>query len=140
MQELFYSDRLDLPKPLFGVATSNEWFDVVPMVDFEISNYTHFIDNVPSLEKLIEGLALLSPFVDDALDIAESMQESDFCTFKLALPRERKAATGEGSSCMPESFVQLLLPDRFLGALLLGGSGASLGVALIRMMEVEAKK
>jgi hypothetical protein len=108
------------------------------MYCFTIVHYVHFLDNVSSLRDLIEGLFQLSPFVDDALAVAEYMSEADFAEFKLALISERKAALDEGESIMPERYNSLVLPSRFAMAIILADRGrVSLGPALIRIMETE---
>ncbi len=65
---------------------------------------THFLDEVKSVADLTEGLFQLSPFAEDALEVALCMSETDFIEFKLALVQERKAARGEGGSMMPERY------------------------------------
>lgn len=100
----------------------------------EMSQYISFVDNVSSLEDLREGLGELSPFADDALAVAQSMTESDFCNFKLALPFERR---GDGSKT-PRYSGAILLPERFVPAVLLAEqAGAPLGATLIRLLETE---
>lgn len=119
-----------LPKGLF----SNKWCD---LSEFESFNYTYFLDNAGSLQDLLKGLEELSPFADDALEVARSMTEQDFCDFKLALVHERK----HGESRMPERFSCLLIPDRFIaGQLVAEKFDVPLGAALIRIMEMEAEK
>jgi hypothetical protein len=108
------------------------------MYCFTMGHYVHFLDNVGSLHDLIEGLFQLSPFVDDAFLVAQSMSESDFVEFKLSLISERKAAKGEGESKMPQKYFCLLLPGRFPSAILLAEKACvSMGPALIRIMETE---
>ena len=98
----------------------------------------YFLDNVLSREDLIEGLALLSPFADDALDIAKVMSSRDFAVFKLALPKERRAALGEIQSAMPQKFFNLLVPDEFMFPSMRSKEfGVSLGVMLWRSMEIK---
>lgn len=100
----------------------------------EMSQYVSFLDKVNPLEDLVRGLAELSPFADDALVVAKSMTEGDFCTFKLALPFERRG----DESKMPERFGSILLPDRFIPAIFLSEkAGAPLGATLVRILEVE---
>ncbi len=105
--------------------------------DFELFNYTYFLDNVKSLEDLLKGLEELSPFADDALEVAELMTERDFCDFKLALVHERKRE----ESYMPERFFCLLIPDRIFAAQPIAEMfKVPLGAALIRIVEIEAEK
>ncbi len=104
--------------------------------DFQLFNYTYFLDNVRSLQDLLKGLEELSPFADDALDVARSMTERDFCDFKLALAHER----WQGESRMPERFFHLLIPDKFIaGQPIAEKFEAPLGAVLIRIMEIEAE-
>ena len=102
--------------------------------DFELFNYAYFLDNAKSLEDLVRGLEELSPLADDALDIARTMTERDFCDFKLALVHERK----QEESRMPEKFVRLLLPDNFMiGQPMAEKFEVPLGAAVIRLIEIE---
>ncbi len=128
MQSVFYD--LYLSGRLFGhnMATYG-------IVDFEMSDYCYFLDNVKSLDDLIVGLVELSPFANDALNIAQKMSPIDFSVFKLALPRERMAVDG-APRCMPEKFVALLLPSLFLEALFISSKArVSLGITLLRLWE-----
>ncbi len=97
-------------------------------------SYTYFLDNIRSLDELIQGLEELSPFADDALEIARSMTMQDFYDFKLALPFERNGKDWQ----MPDRFSSLVLPTRILkGMFLSQKAGAPLGTTLVRMLEVE---
>lgn len=108
------------------------------MYCFTLWHYTHFLDEVKSIADLIEGLFQLSPFADDALEVALGMSESDFIEFKLELVQGRKAAREGGESVMLERYYALLLPNRFPMAIVLADKArVSLGVALIRLMETE---
>ena len=128
------------------------------LIDFELSDYTRFLDKVSSLRDLVEGLYELSPFADDALDMAESMNDLDFSVFKLALVNERKIAsflkdcdfkqmvlvnvTGEEipASRMPPEFGVLLLPSRFIrGQMLAQQVETSLVLAMERIMGFESE-
>ncbi len=100
----------------------------------EMSQYVSFLDKVSSLEDLVRGLTELSPFADDALVVVKSMGESDFCTFKLALPSEHRGDERK----LPERFGNILLPDRFIQAIILSEkAGAPLGATLVRILEGE---
>lgn len=117
--------------------------------DFELANYINFLDKVESLENLLEGLRLLSPFTDDALEVAEKMNEKGFTKFKKALPGVRRKSRdlfGEQLPLFPEleppkmlcKYSSLLIPKRFITAVLASEKfDACLGVALIRIMELE---
>jgi hypothetical protein len=109
-----------------------------PLWDFGIDHYRYFIDNAKSREELIAGLYELSPFCDDALTVAEQLTEAEFISFKLALPHERRAATGEaGGSPMSPQFAPILFPENFFFALPIAQAGkVNLGTALIRLTEV----
>ncbi len=105
--------------------------------EFEMSDYVYFLDHSESRAELLKGLTELSPFADEALEVAHSMSESDFSDFKLALPSERR---GEGGT-MPQKYVSLLLPTRFFPALLLARKLATtLGTTLVRLCEVELEQ
>ncbi len=105
--------------------------------DFESYNYVYFLDNVKSLNDLIEGLRQLSPLADDALKVAESMSDKNFHKFKKSLPEER---CGE-RSVMPKKYDALLVPKRFITVLPIAEKFlVSLGTALIRMIEFEEDK
>jgi len=100
--------------------------------DFEIYNYTHFLDNVKSLGGLLEGLHQLSPFVDDALKVVEHMNHQDFYEFKIALAYERI----QEDSKMPERYLALLIPQWFMYAIPISEKcKVPLGATLIRFME-----
>lgn len=106
--------------------------------DFEIYNYTYFLDNVRSIEDLLEGLKQLSPFVDDALAVAERMSYQDFVDFKLALAYEHRLAKENGNSKMPKKYMPLVVPKWFIPALHIAEKfEAPLGIALIRLVECE---
>lgn len=109
--------------------------------DFEEEDYIYFLDHVRSRDDLLTGLCELSPFADDALDIAERMNDQDFYRFKLALACERGRARreeGAGESVLPKKYGKVVLPTSFLKAHFLAEKFAvSLGVALIRMFELE---
>ncbi len=132
LQDLFYGQYF-LSQRLFQCESSNE------LTDFEITDFGRFLDTVQTLGDLIEGLAELSPFADDALSVAESMTSDDFVTFKLALIHERKIVSGEEDlvSNMPKQFVILLLPAQFMEAFFIAEQfQVSLSVAMIRNLEV----
>jgi len=118
----------DLPKELFGGDTG------VDMHDFELYNYKFFLDDVKSVNQLLEGLQHLSPLADDTLAVAEKMKEQDFLRFKEALQYERKMK----DSKLPNEYTPLVIPQRFIQAGLLSKKfEVSLGTALIRIMELE---
>jgi len=117
-----------LPKELFSGDGG------VDMNDFELCNYRFFLNNVKSVNQLLEGLQHLSPLADDALAVAEKMKEQDFLSFKKVLQYERKMK----DSKLPNEYTPLVIPQRFIQAGLLSEKfGVSLGTALIRMMESE---
>ena len=132
-QRLKLEEKLDnewiLPMHLFGVLG-----DVcVDIHDFEEYNYVHFIDNVGSLTELREGLQHLSPLADEALTVAANMDDEEFYRFKTDLKHER-----EGYSEMPEKYLPLVIPPKFILATLLADKyQVSLGLVLIRTIEVE---
>ena len=130
LQKVFYGGYC-LPRRLFGSMVCTEF------TDFELVDYCRFLDDVASLEDLILGLSELSPFADDALDVAEAMTPIDFSTFKLALIRERQIAKGlDAESIMPAKFFSLLLPGHMMMANQLAKLAAvSLSVAMIRNLE-----
>ena len=122
-----------------GLVLSRDLFGHVGAHEFEVSDYNRFLNNVSSQKDLVRGLKELSPFVDDALAVASSMNEQDFIDFKLALVHERKVARGEtGGSVMPHRYDPLLVPDRFITAQMMSTKfETSLEVALGRIMETE---
>ena len=104
---------------------------------FEIYNYLYFLDNVKSLNDLIEGLRQLSPLANDALKVAESMDDKDFHKFKKSLSEKRCGK----KSVMPKKYGALLVPKRFIATLPITEKCLiSLGTALIRMVEFEEDK
>ncbi len=113
-----------LSKELFGDAGCD-------INDFQIDNYTYFLDNVASCEDLVRGLRQLSPLADDALLIAGGMSEREFRRFKRALAKERR---GEYSNA-PKKFRVIIMPERFTPAILLADKfQVPLGTALIKLM------
>lgn len=116
----------------------------VNIYDFQAYNYVYFIDHVTSKEELVRGLRELSPLADDALEIAERMDDLAFVQFKLALKRERSSVERDGRSSMPLRlplrYGVLLIPKRFFEALPLSEKyEVPLGAVLIRIMEKELK-
>ena len=128
-EEEFLSLRT-LPKELFGDAGCD-------INDFQIDNYTYFLDNVKSCEDLIRGLRQLSPLADDALLVAEDMSEREFHKFKHVLAKERR---GEYSNA-PKKFRVIMMPSLFTPAILLADKfQVPLGTALIKLIERESAK
>jgi hypothetical protein len=111
----------------------------VDIYDLEMENYNYFLDHVKSLAKLISGLEELSPLADDALEVATQMSEQEFYDFKRALARERGLSErDETGTTLSPAYMRLVLPDRFLTALLIASeANVALGVALIRLIEHE---
>ena len=108
--------------------------------DLEISHYVYFLDNVKSLSDLREGLHQLSPLADDALEVAENMDEGDFYEFKLALAYERRVQEEGGESKMPAKYFFLLLPALFLRAVPIAEKfRAGMGSACIRILDLQEK-
>lgn len=123
----------NFPQGLFGNAAD--------INDFEFDAYRYFLDNVESLSDLIEGLAHLSPFADDALDVAEKMSLKDFVRFKKALARMREqvAKDRQAPPKFPRRYETLVVPAKFLEASFLASRfQAPLGVAMIRIAEEKA--
>lgn len=117
-----------IPEELFGEAGGGVIYD------FEANNYTFFLDNIKSLNQLLEGLQHLSPLVDDALSIAEKMKEKDFMKFKKDLQYERKME----DSRLPNKYHPLIIPQRFVLAIFSAEKyEVPLGTALIQMMKSE---
>lgn len=130
-------ERLDehpwkLSEDLFGNVGAE-------IYDFLMENYVYFLDHAGSLADLKRGLWELRPLFDDALDVAEQMNDRDFKKFKLALCYERELAKGiEGRSKMPARYLVLLFPRRLVKAFPLAEQAlVPLGVALIRVAEFE---
>jgi len=113
---------------LFGDVGVDIW-------DFEIDNYIYFLDNIRSLEDLLRGLHELSPFADDALEVAKGMNAQNFYEFKLTLAYERR----QEDSKMPEKYYALVLPKWFSPYALLLAEKAivPLGATLIRLLDSE---
>ncbi len=125
-----YSDW-ELSEALFGDAGGNFY-------DFEAFNYTYFIDHVRTQEELIHGLGELSPMADDALDLSMGLTEQEFRDFKIALAHERRVAHEDGDSTFPRQYDELLLPQRFIEALIIVEKfEMPLGAALIRLLQHE---
>ena len=117
--------------------------------DFQSDSYKYFLDNVKSLTDLVEGLRQLSPFADDALAVAEKMNEKDFTKFKQALSGERRALSDSHEEQlplflklepltlapkMPRKYFALLIPKQFIIAELAAEKfNVCLGVALIQI-------
>lgn len=127
--ERIYEGRSWKPSPeLFGEY-------VCDMYDFDTHNYIHLIDNSRTRIDLVKGLRELSPLADDALEVAELMDDKNFYEFKIALAYERTQVL---DSKMPDRYLPLVLPKRFVTALPLTEKFAvALGVALIKIKEQE---
>ncbi len=126
LEERLYEEWV-LPTELFGDMG-------VDIYNFEVDNYTFFLDNVKSLNQLVEGLQNLSPLADDALSIAKKMKEQDFLIFKKVLQYERKME----DSRLPNKYLSLVIPQKFILANPLAEEyKVPLGAALIRMIELE---
>jgi hypothetical protein len=98
-----------------GLILSRDLFGDVPDCDFELVHYVGFLDRVASRDDLIRGLKELDPFVDDALAVAEGMNEKDFQDFKKALIHERSLkSNADGRSIMPSLCGQPALPEQFV--------------------------
>ena len=121
---LFYGRSFDCP------------FDMYSFDDMDV--YRYFIDHVPTLAMLREGLHQLSPYADDALRRASRMSEAEFTEFMAAVVHERHiVALGHGDTKMKTEDGCLLLPNRFMDAILLANTaGCPLGAALIRLYEL----
>ncbi len=125
--------KLDEDSPPWNLSSDLFGNVGVDINDFETHNYTYFLDNVKSLEDLLEGLNQLSPFADDALKVAESMNQQDFCEFKLTLAYERRME----DSKMPKRYITLALPKWFLYSIPLADKAiVPLGATLIRLIEL----
>ena len=101
-------ERLELKLEDYGWSVSRDLFGDTgaDINDFEIYNYTHFLDNVKSQKDLLEGLRQLSPLADDALEVAEQMNHQDFYEFKTALAYERKQEDRK----MHKRYLALVIP------------------------------
>ncbi len=122
------------------LLSSDLFGDPWEMNDFEMRNYTFFLDNVRSLENLLKGLCELSPMADDALRVAEHMNHQDFYEFKLALAYERLVCERQQEdSKMPVRYDTLVIPRWFVYALPLAEKCVvPLGATIIRLMEFES--
>ncbi len=112
------------------------------MYDLESCDYTRFLDEVRTRDKLIKGLCSLSPFADDALDAVVSMNETEFISFKLALARERGLSERrETGTAVDPAHMCILVPEWFIRALPIAQEfNAALGVALLRLMEHHTRR
>lgn len=120
-----------LPERLFDSG-------MIDINDFEEHNYNYFLDHVFSLDELLTGLLQLSPFANDALSVAEKMNEQDFRRFKSALAKERSC---ESKSVFPGKFRSLILPKSFIQATIMAERyEVPLGVALIQLAELNQQE
>lgn len=120
-----------LSPDLFGEVGPGQ----IDIYAFRADHWVFFLNNVNSLENLLEGLRQLSPLVDDALEVAEQMGDRDFRKFKKALVKERR-----GEKAMPGKYDALLIPEGFLlGALVADKFEVPLGAALIRLRRLQEK-
>lgn len=122
-----------LPADLFGRDSFGD--GNCEINDFGTEDYVYFLNNVKTLEEMIEGFRHLSPLADDALSAAKSMNGADFQRFKKALAYERRQ---DEKRRMPKKYLSLVLPERFLdGYVLAEEFRVTLGTALIRLVELE---
>jgi len=122
-------EKWDLSPDLFGDVGAD-------INDFEAYNYAYLLDHAKSLDDLIQGLSELSPLADEALEVAEQMNNKDFAEFKRALERERL----QKDSSMPSRYMPLLVPKRFVSAGIVAEMCVMpLGAAIIRIMEEEGE-
>lgn len=120
-------DGWDLPQRLFPTSDGL-------IHDFEVDDYVAFLNSVVSHSDLVEGLQNLSSLADDALIRAQEMTSEDFGRFKEAMARERdlSEAQEESGSQMPEEWLPILMPERFLQAYLMAQSfNVPLGARLL---------
>ena len=124
-----------------GYPVSSKLFGDVGagIFDFEFYNYNYLLDNVETLEALVEGLEQLSPFADDALEITKTFSVEDFDRFKTDLSEERALSDkADTDSTFPHDWLPILIPSRFIEAQLLSSAArAPLGAALIRIALIE---
>jgi hypothetical protein len=106
-------------------------------VEYEEEDYAVFLEKVRTLEDLRQGLQELSPFANDALAIAETMDEEEFIEFKIALAYERGIMmAGVGESKLTNRYLSLVLPTCLLKAAPLAReANVSIGVAMLRLVE-----
>ena len=133
------SERLDIDHSDDWILSEHLFGDgMIDINDFESNNYNYFLDHVASLDELIAGLQQLSPLADDALSVAENMNERKFQRFKSALKAERDC---KSRSAFPKKLGSLILPINFIQATVLTEIyEVSLGVALIKLDEKNQQK
>lgn len=122
---------------LFGPMVLDEYYNDI--LGFEMQQYIYFLDHVETVSDLVRGLEELSPFADDALEIAEWMSREEFEEFQKVVPAHHQAVRegNEPTEELSDRFTLILLPEQFFSALSIAESAAvSLGVALIRFWEV----
>ncbi|MEK7621698.1 MAG: hypothetical protein AAB415_00810 [Patescibacteria group bacterium] len=106
-------------------------------VEYEEEDYAHFLSKVQTLEDLRQGLKELSPFADDALAVAETMDDADFVEFKLTLAHEKRMLVDHvGESRLPRRYLSLVLPTCLLKAGPVAQEfNVSIGVAMLRLVQ-----
>lgn len=104
---------------------------------FRESDYVSFLDTVRTLSDLCSGLRELSPFADDALAVAETMNEMEFIEFKLCLAHERRIArVGYGESKLLPRHSSLVVPRFFLQASPIAERfNVPIGATMVRLIE-----
>ncbi len=129
--------RSKLKNPGWGLS-ADLFGEEMLVADFSPVRWVYFLDHIGSIRDLVRGLEELSPLADDALLVAQAMNEQEFAEFKLALARERRVATGEiGESNFPSKYLLLLYPALFMPASMLAQQfHVCLGASLIRMVEL----
>ena len=111
----------------------------IDMWDFEPRHYVYFVDSSDSRKKLLRGLGSLTPFADDAFDVARRMTKDKFCEFRRLLSYERKTLPNEKSH-ISSNYFPLIIPKRFIRATELSRIyGAPLGSVLIHLADVFCK-
>lgn len=103
---------------------------------YEATDYNRMINEADTLEKLISGLEKISPFADDALIVAKTLDDKTFKDYRHWLKEERKGNfQGEEKTI---KYGAILIPVIFIDCHFLQETfKVPLGTACNRILEIK---
>lgn len=100
----------------------------------EAKDWSRALDGADTLDALRAVCHEWMPYVSDALELAEHMNEGQFQRFRTGLALERRRRKWRGQKGFAEQFGHIVIPDGLLKATLIGESlKAPLGMVLLQL-------